>query len=49
MTVTYYIERKRNGLPIAKENTTPGTRSTKGIEIRMVWIGHSSSSSLIFI
>ena len=36
MTVTYYIGRKRNNLPIAKENTTSGTGSPKGIEIRMV-------------
>lgn len=36
MTVTYYIGRKRNDLTIAKENTTPGTRSPNGIKIRMV-------------
>lgn len=36
MTVTYYIGRKRNVLPIAKGNTTPGTGRPKGIEIRMV-------------
>lgn len=36
MTVTYYIEGKRNDLPIARESTTPGTGSPKRIEIRMV-------------
>lgn len=49
MTATYYTERKKNDLAIAKENLAPGNRSSKGVEIRMARIGHSSSSSLIFM